>query len=111
MASPDTGSREPPWRAGLFRSVILACLASVLLFARGAGAADLPTQLAPSAPATPAATPCFATLYDFLSAGPEDCPLAWRGITLYGRLDYGAGYETHGAPIQWQLSQWGRHAH
>jgi hypothetical protein len=45
------------------------------------------------------AAPCFASLYDFLIAGPDDCPIAWPGITLYGRLDYGAGYESHGVPF------------
>jgi hypothetical protein len=23
----------------------------------------------------------------------------WNGITLYGRLDFGAGYESHGVPF------------
>ena len=32
-------------------------------------------------------------------AGPEECPLTWNGITLYGRLDYGAGSELHGVPF------------
>ena len=47
--------------------------------------------------AAPAAKFCFASLYDFLTSGPDDCPLAWHGVTLYGRLDYGVGYESHGA--------------
>ncbi len=32
-------------------------------------------------------------------ASPDDCPLSWNGITLYGRYDVGAGYETHGVPF------------
>ncbi len=60
-----------------------------------AQAADLPTQ----AP-TPASAPsCFASLADYLLAGAEECPLSWNGITLYGTLDYGAGYQTNGAPF------------
>src|SRR5271169_676417 len=43
--------------------------------------------------------PCFASLYDFLIADPDDCPLAWNGFTLYGSFDYGAGYESHGVPF------------
>jgi predicted porin len=77
----------------------IAFFASAALLTRGAGAADLPAE--PPGPAQPApqATACFASLYDFLIADPDDCPLAWRGIRLYGRLDYGAGYESHGAPF------------
>jgi predicted porin len=29
----------------------------------------------------------------------EDSSLTWRGITLYGSVDIGLQYETHGAPI------------
>ena len=32
-------------------------------------------------------------------ADPDNCPLAWNGFTLYGRFDYGAGYESHGVPF------------
>ncbi len=72
-----------------------ALFGSVALLTRGSAAADLPSpQPAPAQPAS-----CFASLYDFLTSGPDDCPLAWNGITLYGRLDYGAGYEAHGAPF------------
>ena len=70
------------------------------MFVWGASAADLPAQSPPPArPPAPTANPCFASPYDFLIADPDDCPLAWNGITLYGRLDYGAGYESHGAPF------------
>ena len=74
--------------------------ASVALSTWEAGAADLPSQQ-PALPAlaAPAAKPCFASVYDFLTSGPDDCPLSWKGVTLYGRLDYGAGYESHGAPF------------
>ncbi len=61
----------------------------------GAQAADLPTQ----APAPASAPSCFANLADYLLASAEECPLAWNGITLYGRIDVGAGYETHGVPF------------
>ena len=88
-----------PW-ARLIRSSCSAIpfFASVALSTWEAGAADLPSQQ-PALPAlaAPAAKFCFASLYDFLTSGPDDCPLAWHGVTLYGRLDYGVGYESHGA--------------
>jgi predicted porin len=34
-----------------------------------------------------------------LTSSPEDCPLSWNGVTLYGKYDVGAGYETHGVPF------------
>lgn len=73
--------------------------ASAALMAYGASAADLPSQqqAASSPPAPLAPNPCFGRLYDFLIADPDDCPLAWNGIRLYGRFDYGVGYESHGA--------------
>ncbi len=61
----------------------------------GAQAADLPTQ----APAPASAPSCFASLADYLLASAEECPLSWNGVTLYGRIDVGAGYETHGVPF------------
>jgi hypothetical protein len=66
--------------------------------ARGA---DLPSQpqAAQGAPAAPATNPCFPSVSDFLSADPDDCPFAWNGIRLYGRLDYAAGYDSHGVPF------------
>jgi predicted porin len=65
-----------------------------------ASAADLPTeQPTPLPPAASVARACFASLYDFLTSGPDDCPFRWNGITLYGRLDYGGGYESHGVPF------------
>ena len=72
----------------------------VALWACDASAADLPSQQPkPVQPTAPTTNPCFASLYDFLIADPDDCPLAWHGVTLYGRLDYGAGYESHGVPF------------
>jgi predicted porin len=53
----------------------------------------------------PAAPSCFDSVYDYLMASPDDCPLTWRGITLYGRLDYGAGYESHGVPFNGNYPQ------
>src|SRR5215467_14610618 len=35
-------------------------------------------------------------LWDFIET---DCQLTWYGITLYGVVDAGFGYQTHGAPF------------
>lgn len=94
-------TKSLPW-ARLIRSPCSAIpfFASVALSTWDAGAADLPSQQ-PALPAlaAPAAKACFASVYDFLTSGPDDCPLSWKGVTLYGRLDYGVGYESHGAPF------------
>ena len=59
-------------------------------------AADLPTK----APPTPApGTSCFANFSDYINSSAQDCPLSWSGITLYGAIDIGAGYVTHGVPF------------
>ena len=60
-----------------------------------AEAADLPAQAPP-----PASAPsCFASFLDYFLASAEGCPLTWNGITLYGTIDMGAGYQTHGVPF------------
>jgi hypothetical protein len=60
-----------------------------------AEAADLPAQTPPPA----SAPPCFASFVDYFLTSAQECPLAWNGVTLYGRLDFGCGYETHGVPF------------
>ena len=59
-------------------------------------AADLPTK-APPAPAP--TTSCFASFYDYVNSSAQDCALAWNGITLYGAIDIGADYVSHGVPF------------
>jgi hypothetical protein len=60
----------------------------------GASAADLPLK-APAPVVTPS---CFASPASYFLASPEACPLTWNGITLYGTIDVGGGYQTHGVP-------------
>ena len=64
-------------------------------------AADPPTKApATLAPATLApATSCFASFYDYVSSSAQDCPLTWNGITVYGAIDIGVDYMTHGVPF------------
>ncbi len=61
-----------------------------------ADAADLPAENAPEA--APPPTNCFSSLWTYLNSSASDCPLSYAGITLYGTLDVGYGYETHGVP-------------
>ncbi|HKN10708.1 MAG TPA: porin, partial [Pseudomonadota bacterium] len=47
--------------------------------------------------ATTASKPKTCTnFWDFVST---NCELTWQGITVYGIVDMGGGYQTHGAPF------------
>jgi predicted porin len=46
--------------------------------------------------ATTSAPKTCTGLWDFIET---DCQLTWYGITLYGTIDAGATYQTHGAPF------------
>ena len=60
-----------------------------------AHAADLQTTKAAAESLEP---DCFSSLWTYLNASADDCSLTYAGITLYGALDGGYGYSTHGAP-------------
>jgi predicted porin len=71
-------------------------VAAAFLGAVGAArAADLPTMK--PAPPAPSMASCFASFYDWFSASAQDCPLTYMGVTVYGQIDVGAGYSSHGA--------------
>ncbi len=71
----------------------IALLGSVCL-AGMAHAADLPT----TKEAAPAPKPnCYASFWTWLNASADDCPISAYGITLYGTLDVGFGYQQWGA--------------
>ena len=59
--------------------------------------ADLSTKRTEQTPPAPP-TGCFSSLWTYLNSSLNDCPLTYAGITLYGNLDGGYGYETHGVP-------------
>jgi Gram-negative porin len=76
----------------------LGAVAGIILgFASAAYATDvsadeiMPTKAAPATPQSPAAC---TSLWDFVST---DCPLSWYGITVYGTVDMGVGWMSHGA--------------
>jgi predicted porin len=79
----------------LFSGVVGMALASGALFASGASAADLPTKKE----AAPAPLHGPASCMDPVTFLTTDCPLSWYGITVYGTLDMGVGWEAHGAPL------------
>jgi len=81
---------------GLLKHLLLASTAGLLLVG-GAQAADLPTKKAPPAPAP--VNNCFASVWDWMNSSVAECPLSYKGITLYGTIDMGVGYETHGTAL------------
>ncbi len=78
------------------KCLTIALLASAGVVCAGAQAADLPTTKPTEAPA-PASRPCFDSLWDYMDSTPSECPLTWKGITLFGVIDAGYGYSSHGA--------------
>jgi predicted porin len=77
----------------IFIATILA--AAVAVFGAEAWAADPVPGKAP--PTTAASTPRTCTgVWDFIET---DCQLTGYGITTYGTIDTGFGYQTHGAPL------------
>jgi predicted porin len=57
-------------------------------------AADMPVKAQPAA-ADSAPKPC-TNFEDFITT---NCQLTWHGITVYGTIDAGVGWQSHGAPL------------
>jgi len=77
----------------LLKSLLLASAAG-LLAVSAAQAADIPTKKA--APVAPKPN-CYASFYTWLDSTAADCPLSAFGITVYGTVDMGGGYNSHAA--------------
>jgi len=76
-------------KSTLLGGVMLAGLAAT------ASGADLPTKK--NAPPAPATGPVSCTTpQDFFTT---DCALSYWGVTFYGAVDLGVGWESHGAPL------------
>jgi predicted porin len=75
--------------------LLLACGLLGSIVGRAA-AADLPLKAPVQAPPVPS---CFASPISYFEASAAECPLTWNGITLYGAIDTGGGYQTHGVPF------------
>src|SRR6185437_1226576 len=81
-------------KSGFFKSALIAALSGSMVHA--ALGADLPVKAPPPLDSTPS---CLASAAGYFGSSPADCPLTWNGITLYGTIDTGAGYQTHGVPF------------
>ncbi len=82
-----------PW---FVEAALIAALWGSIVAAQ---AADLPADLPTKAPAATFTPSCFSSAASYFEASPGECPLTWNGITLYGDIDTGAGYQTHGVPF------------
>jgi predicted porin len=77
-------------KLSIFAATILAAASCEM----DAWAADvIPTTASATADSTP--KPC-TSLWDFVAT---KCQLTWRGITVYGTIDVGGGWQSHGAPF------------
>src|ERR1700722_8696831 len=98
---PSLGVSGGPCRWELDMAGLGICSA-VLTFvgtlsAADAWAADVTPTKVPPATTTPAAAPRACTdPSDFFTT---DCQLTWQGITLFGIVDTGVGWQSHGAPF------------
>ena len=61
-----------------------------------AHAADLPTTKGPPPVVKPN---CWASFWTWLNTSADDCPIGAYGITFYGTLDVGVGYQDWGTRI------------
>jgi predicted porin len=73
--------------------VVLASMATIALNG-AAHSADLPAYYKVPPPPL-AAAPCTSAEQFIVT----DCPLTYYGITVYGTIDIGGGYESHGTPF------------
>jgi predicted porin len=79
------------------RSLATTLCASAIAaaFLGSAGAADLPSIKPSTPPPTIGPTSCT----DPVQFVTTDCALSWYGITFYGTVDLGVGWESHGVPL------------
>jgi len=42
---------------------------------------------------------CFSDFWTYMNSSVKDCPLSYAGVTLYGNIDGGYGYQEHGVPM------------
>ena len=78
----------------MLKSILMAS-GALFAFATLAQAADLPTKKGVAPP--PEKPNCYATFWSWLDSTPADCPLSYWGITFYGQVDVGGGWESNHA--------------
>ena len=83
-------------KLGVFASMIFGLAGAA--YATDASADDImATKAAPAATTTASLPPATcSSLEDFIVTA---CPLTWNGITLYGTIDVGVTWLSHGAPF------------
>jgi predicted porin len=83
-----------------FRLLMLASFTGAALLPAYASAADADLPYTPfKAPPPPLAAPVPAACVGLTDFVLSNCVLSWYGITVYGTVDVGGGYQTHGAPF------------
>src|ERR1700758_749657 len=82
--------------------VVSAALVAGLLTTAGQALADEPIVTKAPAAALPTTSGACTSVSGFFVT---DCPLSWYGVRLYGTIDAGAGYQTHGAPLDPNYAQ------
>jgi predicted porin len=79
-------------KLGIPTAILLAAVGSS--WAADVRAADMPVKAQPAATDS---TPRLCTdFWDFIAT---NCQLTWHGITVYGTIDAGVGWQSHGAPF------------
>ena len=79
-----------------------ACIAKLGIFAAtmlasASALCEVDAWAADMIPTTASASPKLCTsLWDFVAT---NCQLTWQGITVYGTIDVGGGWQSHGAPF------------
>src|ERR1700751_5724841 len=82
--------------------IVCTAFAAGLLATGGQAFADEPTGTkAPAVGLSTTSSACTSVWGFFVT----DCPLSWYGVRLYGTIDAGAGYQTHGAPLDPYFAQ------
>ena len=78
------------------RKALLMSVAMLVGVAGAAKAADMPAPAgAPPAPPPPTLAACADPMQFFAT----NCPLSWYGITIYGTVDGGFAWQSHGTPL------------
>ena len=80
-------------------SRVIASFLFMLAISCEAHAQTYPTFSPPFNPAPPASAPGTKTCTSPQAFFTSDCPLSWYGVTVFGAIDVGGGYQTHGVPL------------
>lgn len=86
------------WRAklGAYPSIVGAMSLALAVAAYPAASwAEDGGGTKPSAPVTPPPQLACGSVHDFIST---NCPLSWYGLTVYGTVDMGVTWQSHGTP-------------